>query len=68
MTDYVSPVGTTMPRLETREKITGAALYTDDMTLPGMLHGAILSSPYAHARIVSYDISAAAALPRAALF
>ncbi len=63
MTDHANPVGTSMPRLETREKIIGSAQSTDDMTLPGMLHGAILSSPYAHARIVSIDTSAAAAHP-----
>ena len=63
MADYANPVGTSMPRLETREKIIGSAQYTDDMKLPGMLHGAILSSPYAHARIVSIDTSAAAAHP-----
>ena len=62
MNDYVNPVGTSMPRLETREKITGTARYTDDMTLPGMLHGAVLGSPYAHARIVSYDTTAAEAM------
>ena len=35
----------------------------DDVNLPGMLHGAILRSPFAHARIVSIDTSAAEALP-----
>ncbi len=62
MNDYANPVGTSMPRLETRGKITGSARYTDDMTLPGMLHGAVLGSPYAHARIVSYDTTAAEAM------
>ena len=63
MNDYASPVGRDMPRLETREKITGRAEYTDDMYRPGMLHAAVLASPYAHARIVSYDTSAAEAVP-----
>ena len=40
MSDYQSPVGASIPRLETRAKITGTALYTDDMTLPGMVHRA----------------------------
>jgi len=62
MNDYANPVGTSMPRLETREKITGSARYTDDMTLPGMLYGAVLGSPYAHARILSYDTTAAEAM------
>ncbi len=55
-------VGRRMPRLETREKITGQAQFTDDIFPRGMLHGAILGSPYPHARILSYDISAALAL------
>jgi xanthine dehydrogenase molybdenum-binding subunit len=41
----------------------GAAAYTDDIVVPRMLHGAVLGSDYAHARIVSYDTSAAEALP-----
>jgi CO/xanthine dehydrogenase Mo-binding subunit len=51
-----------MPRLEAVEKALGRAVYTDDMTLPGMLHGALLLSPHAHARIVSIDPSKALAL------
>ncbi|MBO0887384.1 MAG: carbon-monoxide dehydrogenase large subunit, partial [Acidimicrobiales bacterium] len=38
--------------------------YVDDIQLPGMLHGAILRSPHAHARIVSIDTSAAEAHPK----
>jgi carbon-monoxide dehydrogenase large subunit len=56
-------VGASVPRLEAREKITGRAIYTDDMTVPGMLHGALLGSPHPHARILSYDTSQARALP-----
>jgi len=56
-------VGSSVPRLEIREKLTGTAVYTDDMTLPGQLHAAILPSPYAHARILAIDTSAAEALP-----
>lgn len=63
MTEYVSPVGQDVPRLEAREKITGRAQYSDDMVLPGMLHAAVQQSPYAHAKIISCDISAALALP-----
>jgi len=63
MTDSVSPVGQDIPRLEAREKITGRAQYSDDMSLPGMLHGAVQQSPYAHAKIISCDVSAALALP-----
>lgn len=40
-------------------KATGAALYTYDMRLPGMLYGRILRSPHAHAKITSIDTEAA---------
>ena len=56
-------VGKPVARLEAREKVAGRALYTDDLSRPGMLHGAQLGSPFAHARIVSIDTGAAAALP-----
>ena len=62
MNDYVSPVGQGIPRLETRDKITGKAVYADDMSRPDMLVGVIVPSPYAHARITGYDVSAALAL------
>jgi CO/xanthine dehydrogenase Mo-binding subunit len=63
LTLFESPVGQSLPRLETREKLTGQAVYTDDLYRPHMLHGAILHSPYPHARIVGYDIAQAKALP-----
>jgi 4-hydroxybenzoyl-CoA reductase subunit alpha len=44
-------------------KATGAAIYTDDLAPPQMLHGRILRSPHPHARILSIDTSAAEALP-----
>ncbi|MDE0057056.1 MAG: molybdopterin-dependent oxidoreductase, partial [Defluviicoccus sp.] len=62
MNDYVSPVGQGIPRLETRDKITGRAVYADDMSRPDMLVGVIVPSPHAHARITGYDVSAALAL------
>jgi len=43
-------------------KATGAARYTDDLSLPRMAHGKILRSPHAHARIRSIDTSKAEAL------
>lgn len=45
------------------DKVTGRALYGADVKLPGMLHGKVLRSPHAHARILSIDLSAARALP-----
>ena len=41
----------------------GRAVFTDDMELPGMLYGALLTSPHAHARILDIDASAAERLP-----
>jgi carbon-monoxide dehydrogenase large subunit len=53
-----------MHRKEDARFIRGRGTYVDDVKLPGMLHGAILHSPYAHARIVSIDTSAAQAHPK----
>jgi carbon-monoxide dehydrogenase large subunit len=53
-----------MPRKEDVRFLRGRGNYVDDVNLPGMLHGAILRSPYAHARIVSIDTSAAEAHPK----
>ena len=59
----MNEVGRNLPRLDSRDKITGRAAYIADLYRPGMLHGAILKSPYAHAKIISYDVSAALNLP-----
>jgi 4-hydroxybenzoyl-CoA reductase subunit alpha len=56
-------VGTPMRKLDGLSKSTGRAKYTDDITLPGMLHGKILRSPHPHARILSIDTSKAETLP-----
>jgi xanthine dehydrogenase molybdenum-binding subunit len=45
------------------DKVTGRAVYGVDVRLPGMLYGAVLRSPHAHARILSIDTSAAERLP-----
>jgi CO/xanthine dehydrogenase Mo-binding subunit len=50
-------------RVEGPLKVTGAARYTADVRLPGMLHLAYARSPYPHARIVSIDTAAAKAVP-----
>jgi len=60
--DKYDIIGKSVPRTHARDKATGAALYTDDIRLPGMLHGKILRSPYAHARILNIDTSRAEAL------
>jgi carbon-monoxide dehydrogenase large subunit len=60
-----TPVGYgRMTRKEDPRFIRGRGLYIDDVQLPGMLHGAILHSPYAHARILSIDTAAAEAHPK----
>ena len=56
-------VGTRPIRHDGVDKVTGKALYGADITLPGMLHGKVLRSPHAHARIVSIDTSRAEAHP-----
>ena len=53
--------GSGIRRREDPRLITGTATYTDDLTLPRMVHAAMLRSPHAHARIRSIDTSAAAA-------
>jgi CO/xanthine dehydrogenase Mo-binding subunit len=59
----MNEVGRNLPRLDAAEKTCGRATYIADMARPGMLYGAIIKSPYPHARIISYDTSAALALP-----
>lgn len=56
-------VGKSIPRTIETEKVTGGARYIDDLTLPGMLHGAILYSRHAHARIKRIDTARAGKLP-----
>lgn len=56
-------LGIELPQVNHQAKVLGRAQYAGDIKMPGMLHGAILRSPYAHARIVSIDTSAALALP-----
>jgi carbon-monoxide dehydrogenase large subunit len=64
MTATIEPeVGKSRRRKEDERLITGRTRWTDNITLPGMLHMAILRSPFAHARIVSIDTSAAENAP-----
>ncbi len=53
--------GSGIRRREDPRLITGSAAYTDDLTLPGMVHAAVLRSPHAHARIKKVDTSKAKA-------
>ena len=56
-------IGTTPLRHDGVDKVTGRAQYGADLRLPGMLHGAVLRSPHAHARIQSIDTRAAETYP-----
>src|SRR3989454_9701182 len=56
-------VGKRNRKIEGVAKVTGRAIYADDITLPRMLHAKLLRSTHAHARIRSLDASAALALP-----
>lgn len=55
--------GTSIKRREDPRLITGQAVYTDDIVLPGMAHAAMVRSAHAHARIKSIDPSAARGMP-----
>ncbi len=55
--------GSGIRRREDPRLITGTALYTDDLTLPAMVHAAMLRSPHAYARITRIDVSRAKAAP-----
>ena len=56
-------VGQRMTRTEDPRLLTGQALFVDDVEIPGMLHAAFLRSDYAHARLLSIDVSAARERP-----
>ena len=63
-TETYDVVGTRPVRHDGADKVTGRALYGADFTMAGLLYGAILRSPHAHARIRSIDTSKAEALPQ----
>ena len=56
-------VGTSLPKIDGYERVSGTAVYPADMVLPRMLHGAMLRCPHAHAVVSSVDVSAAESLP-----
>jgi len=58
-----SVIGKPTTNVDGAAKVTGEAVYTFDMTLPNMLYGRLLRSPYPHARIISIDTSEAEKLP-----
>src|SRR5205807_4468969 len=56
-------VGKALPKVDAVAKVTGRAVYADDMLLPRTLHCKILRSPHPHARILSIDTAAAKRIP-----
>ncbi len=56
-------VGRPLPKVDAATKVTGRALYADDIVLPRTLHCKILRSPHPHARILSIDTSGARRIP-----
>jgi xanthine dehydrogenase YagR molybdenum-binding subunit len=58
-------VGRGVPRVDGEQRARGQALYTADLQLPGMLHAAVLRSPYARARARRLDLGPALAAPGA---
>jgi 4-hydroxybenzoyl-CoA reductase subunit alpha len=63
MTDNYSIIGKSIAMVDAAGKTTGAGKYADDLSLPGMLIGKILHSPYPHARVKRIDTSRAEKLP-----
>jgi 4-hydroxybenzoyl-CoA reductase subunit alpha len=55
-------LGKSMAKIDGLEKISGKAVFVDDMDRPGLLHAAFLRSPHAHAKILSMDTTAAEAI------
>lgn len=56
-------IGRSLPRVDGPPKVTGAFEYASDLWAPGMLWGATVRSPHAHARIESIDLAPALAMP-----
>jgi len=56
-------VGKALRKVDATAKVIGATKFADDVALPRMLYAKLLRSPHPHARIVSIDLSQAAALP-----
>jgi len=56
-------VGRSTTRIDAKQRVTGKANYTSDVSLPGMLYARVLRSPHPHARIVKIDASKALAMP-----
>jgi aerobic carbon-monoxide dehydrogenase large subunit len=58
-----SYIGRSVPRPNAKRLLEGRGTYVDDITLPRMLHVVFLRSPYAHAKIIGFELAAAKAAP-----
>jgi CO/xanthine dehydrogenase Mo-binding subunit len=56
-------LGTSLPRIDAHAKVTGAADYPGDLSLPGMAHACVLFARRPHARVLGIDLAAARAAP-----
>ncbi|MGH8916037.1 MAG: xanthine dehydrogenase family protein molybdopterin-binding subunit, partial [Acidimicrobiia bacterium] len=56
-----------VPMVDSLARVTGKVGYTEEYSVPGMLHAAVLRSPYAHARVVSVDTTRAEQVPGVAV-
>ena len=56
-------VGRSVPRRDAGEKLRGAAEFVGDILVPRMMHGKVLRSPFAHAKVLSVDTREAESLP-----
>src|SRR5436309_8026812 len=56
-------IGRSHPRRDAREKLRGQAEFVGDLVVPRMLHGKVLRSPLAHARVLSVDTREAESMP-----
>ena len=56
-------VGKKVPRVDGYDRVSGSAIYTHDIVLPGMLHAAILRCPYPHAKLTGIEVNRARQMP-----
>src|SRR2546425_10215504 len=63
MTRPFDVIGTTVPKLDGADKVTGRTRYLHDLVLPRLAHGKILRARHPHARIVGIDTARAKTLP-----
>ena len=62
-TESFSWIGKSVNKIDAPKMAKGRPVYVDDIEIPGMLHGMLMTSPYAHARIRNIDTTQAEALP-----